>query len=162
MKFIPRGSALLVGIISLMAAHAAVAGPGRTAISGVPNIQGREIEQFLLVDYVRVSTSTNAGGVSASTSACVMVPGQFVAASEDARGVYYQAVNGFRRSHDPSHVIAGGVYVGRTGKNSMLAYLGDARDLAAPVNVLSHRPMIVDDMKKFQVAKSGSAKPPKK
>lgn len=151
---------LLSGIFSLVVASAALAGPGRTVVNGVPKINGREIEQFVLMDYIRMKSSVNAG-LGSSTS-FVMLPGQFVAVSEDGGGVYYQAVNAFRMAHDPSKVIVGGVYVGRTGSTSMTAYFGDARNQGVLVRLLNHQPMITDDMKKFQVAKSGSAKAPKK
>lgn len=160
MKNRSRGFAWFAGICSLLFSAAALAGPARTAVTGVPKIQGREIEQFVLMDYIRMKTSVNGGGPGASGFA--MLPGQFVAASEDGGGVYYQAVNGFRVAQDPSAVVVGGVYVSRTGKNSMTVYFGDARNQSGPVSLLNHRPMIVEDMKKFQVAKSAPAKALKK
>lgn len=160
MKIVSCRLPLLAGIFSLVVASAALASPARTAINGVPKINGREIEQFVLVDYVRMKHSVNAGGGSAGSF--VMLPGQFLAVSEDVGGVYYQAVNAFRQAQDPSKVIVGGVYVARASSGSMTAYFGDARDQGVPVRLLNHQPMIMDDMKKFQVAKTGSAKAPKK
>lgn len=151
---------LWFGIFSLVVASLAQAGPGRTAVNGVPRINGREIEQFVLMDYIRMKSAVNAG-LGSSTS-FVMLPGQFVAVSEDGGGVYYQAVNAFRMAKDPNTVIVGGVYVARTGSSSMTAYFGDARNQGVPVRLLNHVPMITEDMKKFQVAKSSAVKTPKK
>lgn len=160
MKFESLLLPALAGIYAIFAASGVSAGTSRTPVTGVPTIQGRAIEQFVLVAYVHMNTSVNAG--VAASSAFMMLPGQFVAVSEDGGGVYYQATKGFRLAHDPSIEVPGGVYVRRTGSSSMTAYFGDARDPRAPLKLLNHRPMIVEDMKKFQVAKSTSAKPPKK
>ena len=153
-------SAVPTGICLVGFATSALAGSSRTAITGSPKIQGREIEQFVLVDYIRMTSMVEAGNKNAS--AFVMLLGQFLAASEDIGGVYYQSTGGLRLVEDPSQILVGGVYVGKSGSPATTAYLGDARNQAMPIRLLNHRPLTVEEMKQFQVAKSASAKVPKK
>ena len=153
-------SAFMAGICLLSFSTSALAGSSRTAITGIPKIQGREIEQFVLMSFVSIKGVPNSG--YPQRMPLMLMPDQYVAASEDNGGVYYQSKGGLRLVEDPSQILPGGVYVGKAGSPAMTAYLGDARNQAMPIQLLNHRPLTVEEMKKFQVAKSTAAKAPKK
>ncbi len=55
-----------------------------------------------------------------------MTPGTFIPVSEDAEGIYYQAVNGFLGIRGNS-AIGGGLYVSKSRPGLIWVYVGDAQ-----------------------------------
>ncbi len=61
-----------------------------------------------------------------------VLPGQFLAVSEDGAGVYYQARNGLQEIH--AHTAsAGGLMVSKKEEGAIFVYRGDARELGEPL-----------------------------
>jgi hypothetical protein len=87
-----------------------------------------------------------------------LLPGQFVPVSEDANGVYYQAARGFQTvGHTNSQ--PGGLYVSKTRAQTIFAYVGEARELGAELQLDSQR-LSGADMAKLKIG-TVAAKPAK-
>jgi hypothetical protein len=97
----------------------------RTPVRSVPRLFGRDIERFVLLAPIVIDRSKP--GVRFTDIIMVrMVPGTFIPVSEDAEGIFYQAVNNFVqiRGNNP---IGGGVYVSKSRPGRISVYVGDAR-----------------------------------
>jgi hypothetical protein len=119
-KYSALGCALLLGFTGQVVR----ADLPRTAISGIPRVLGREIECFILLAPIVVDRS-KAGVRFADIIMVRMVPGTFVPVSEDAGGIFYQAVNGFLEIRG-SNKIGGGVYVSKSQPGMIWVYVGNA------------------------------------
>ncbi len=129
-------------------ASTADAESNRGPLSAPPRILGREIERFVMTDYI-----TLAGPSGIFARGMFVIPaGQFVPVSEDAGGVYFQATNAFQARGGYSGSMDGGLYVSKTTAGEVTAYFGNAR---AGQNVnLSNRPLSRDDVKKLKIGKA--------
>jgi len=99
----------------------------RTPIRTVPHLFGRDIERFVLLAPIVVDRHKR--GIGLPFSAFMMVripPGTFIPVSEDAEGIFYQAVNGFLRIRGNSS-IGGGFYVSKSQPGMIWVYVGDAQ-----------------------------------
>lgn len=96
----------------------------RTPIKGVPRVLGRDIECFVLLAPIVVDRS-KPGVRFADIIMVRIVPGTFVPVTEDAGGIFYQAVNGFLEIRG-SNKIGGGVYVSKSQPGMIWVYVGNA------------------------------------
>lgn len=120
-KYSVLGFALLLGLT----VHVVRADLPRTPVKGTPRVFGRDIERFVLLAPIVIDRSKP--GVRFTDIIMVrMVPGTFIPVSEDAEGIFYQAVNNFVqiRGNNP---IGGGVYVSTSRPGRISVYVGDAR-----------------------------------
>ncbi len=97
----------------------------RTPVVGVPRVVGRGIERFVLLAPIVVDRS-KPGFRFADIIMVRMVPGTFMPVTEDAEGIFYQAVNDFVQIRGNDR-IAGGVYVSKARSGMIWAYTGNAR-----------------------------------
>lgn len=97
----------------------------RTPIKGVPRVLGRDIECFVLLAPIVVDRS-KPGVRFADIIMVRIVPGTFVPVTEDAGGIFYQAVNGFLEIRG-SNKTDGGVYVSKSQPGMIWVYVGNAR-----------------------------------
>lgn len=115
------GFAVLLGLTSQVVR----ADLPRTPLRVVPRVFGRDIERFVLLVPIVVNRSE--GGLPFSATIMVrMVPGTFIPVTEDAEGIFYQAVNGFLRIRGNNR-IDGGVYVSKSRQGVIWVYVGDAQ-----------------------------------
>lgn len=142
--------ALILANLSLDAA------PERAAVTGVPRILGSEIPRFVLMERMRVDRS--GPGMSYSDlhdrMVCDVLPGQFVAGSQDAGSVYYQGSNGIQNLISKA-VVHGGLRVSKTKAQTIHVYEGDARLHEANLKVDTLR-LSKDQMRKLKLGKSAS------
>ena len=115
----------LVGLVLLgLTSHIVRADLPRTPVTGVPRIFGREIERFVLLKPLSVDRS-KPGVPFRSTIMVIMSPGTFIPVTEDAGGIFYQAVNGFLEIRGNKRT-SGGVYVSKSRQGIIWVYVGHA------------------------------------
>jgi hypothetical protein len=160
MRSFRYGGTILIAVlaVSLVQAQERLPSLKRQPVHGVPNICGRKIEQFVLLQPVDFTPTDHF-----STDPVHGFPkGLFLPASEDAEGVFYHAVNGVivGRPNPPyeHEVQTGGVYFSKTKAGVAYAYLGDARNPSAKLNPAYER-VRKNVLEKFLVAQ---AAPPAK
>ncbi len=150
----------IAGALVALSVAVAVAGPTRTAVKGSPTILGREIPRFVVLEPIRINRAapglTNRDMMDRLVGQ--LLPGQFVPVSEDANGVYYQASRGFQTVGHTSSQPAG-LYVSKTRAQTMFAYVGEAREPGAELQLDSQR-LSGADMAKLKIGKV-AAKPRK-
>ncbi len=143
----PVGGVALVLCLIL----AAQAGPARTPVQATPNILGREIPRFILLEPLRINRQapglTNRDMMDRMEGQ--MLPGQFVPVMEDTKGFYYQSARGFQSVGHTSSQPAG-LYVSKTRAQTIVAYTGDARVPGAELNMDIQR-LSGADMAKLKV-----------
>ena len=105
----------------------------RTELKGPPLINGQEVREFVLVARIAVGTTLPPG--LPTTITYEMLPNRFVAACEDADGIYYQAVGPFQNRVGSSE--PGGLYVTRKKPVAFYPYTGTARYLRMRVSLES-------------------------
>jgi hypothetical protein len=114
------GLAVVLGLTS----HVLLADLPRTPVTAVPRVFGRDIERFVLLKPLGIDRS-KPGVPFRSTIMVIMSPGTFIPVTEDADGIFYQAVNGFLQIRGNNR-IDGGVYVSKSRPGIIWAYVGDA------------------------------------
>ena len=112
-------------IILTLISQVARADPPRTRIRGTPHLFGREMERLVLMAPIVVNRS-KPGVVFAATMMVRILPGTFIPVTEDERGIYYQAVNGYR-SIRANRQVDGGLYVSKIQPGLIWAYEGNAQ-----------------------------------
>lgn len=115
-----RGFAVLLGLTSQVVR----ADLPRTPVTAVPRVFGRDIERFVLLAPIVVNRS-KPGLPFRIVMMVRMLPGTFIPVTEDADGIFYQAVNGFLRIRGNNR-IEGGVYVSKSRQGVIWAYVGNA------------------------------------
>lgn len=123
----------------------------RQPVHGAPLICGRKISQFILLAPVDFTPDDHF-----SMDRIHGFPkGLFQPASEDADGVFYQAVNGVTvgRPNPPyeHHLTTGGIYVNKTKPGNAYGYIGDARHAEEAITLMSAR-LVKPVLEKFQIA----------
>jgi hypothetical protein len=125
----------------------------RQPVQGTPTICGRKIAQFVVLQPVDFTPTDH----FSEDPVQGFPKGMFLPASEDAEGVFYQAVNGVivGRPYPPyEHEGAtGGVYFSKTKPGIAHAYLGDARQQSAHLRQGSER-LRKEVLQKFLVAQA--------
>jgi hypothetical protein len=97
----------------------------RTPLKAIPRLFGRDVERLVLLTPIVVNRS-KPGVAFAVTMMVRIVPGTFIPVTEDADGIFYQAVNGYTtiRGNRPT---GGGLYLSKSRPGVIWAYVGDAR-----------------------------------
>jgi hypothetical protein len=126
----------------------------RTPVKGVPRILGREIERFVLLAPIVVNRS-KPNVRFADTIMVRMVPGTFIPVTEDAGGIFYQAVNDFVKIRG-NYPVSGGVYVSKSQAGKISVYVGDAR-MGGPVEK-DTLPLPASALRSLHVAKAEGKK----
>jgi hypothetical protein len=99
----------------------------RTPVRTVPQLFGRDIERFVLLAPIVINRSKSGSGLPFAAFMMVEVPrGTFIPVSQDAEGIFYQAVNGFLRIRG-NDTIGGGFYVSKLRPGEIWVYVGDAQ-----------------------------------
>ncbi len=114
----------LVGFLTVALPIARADSP-RARVDDTPKLFGREVERLVLVSPIVVDRSER-GVPFASTMMVRVTPGIFIPVSEDERGVFYQAVNGYRTIRGNGQV-GGGLYLSKQKRGVIWVYVGDAR-----------------------------------
>ena len=113
MRRISKKSPLLICLLALgLTSLVARADLPRERVREVPRLFGREIERFVLLAPIHIDRSLP-NVPFASTIMVRVTPGTFIPVTEDAEGIYYQAVNGFRTIRGNGRV-GGGFFVSKT------------------------------------------------
>jgi hypothetical protein len=151
--------ASVAGVIALLVLTAlpADAGPPRTAVKGIPKVGGGQmVERFVLMQTIHIDHPNMR---RADAMEYWMLPGQFIPVSEDGLGVYYQATSGFRifRGSMEQKVVHGGLYVSKTRKDRILAYVGNARELGEELE-MDPIALLLDVRQKLKIARAESKK----
>lgn len=97
----------------------------RTPVKTVPHLFGRDIERFVLLAPIVVDRS-HPGLPFSATPMIQMVPGTFIPVTEDAEGIFYQAVNEFRFIRG-NNTVGGGIYVSKSREGMIWMYIGNAQ-----------------------------------
>ena len=84
-----------------------------------------------------------------------MVPGTFIPVTEDAGGIFYQAVNDFIKIRG-NRPAGGGVYVSKSQPGKIWVYVGDAR-MGGPVEK-DTLPLPASALRSLHVAKAEGKK----
>jgi len=144
-----------MGVITLLVLTGLTtdAGPARTVVKGTPKVGGgQEVERFVLMQTIHIDHPNMR---RADAMEYWMLPGQFIPVSEDAEGVYYQATSGFRifRGSMGQKVVHGGLYVSKTRKDRILAYVGNAKELGQGLEI-DPIALMLDVRQKLKVARA--------
>ncbi|MFZ1219817.1 MAG: hypothetical protein WAO00_11015 [Chthoniobacterales bacterium] len=119
------------------------ADPPRTNLNGPPLIAGQEVREFVLSAPIFVGEKLPPG--LPTTITYEMLPNRFVAACEDADGIYYQAVGPFQNRVTSSEL--GGLYVTKTKPVRFYPYTGNSRYLRMRVSFESA--LSTEDLRKL-------------
>ena len=157
-EVVPRTVYRLVsfaGVIGLIAFTSlpAYAGLPRSAVRGIPKVGGgQEVERFVLIETIHIDHPNMR---RADAMEYWMLPGQFIPVSEDSEGVYYQATSGFRifRGSMEQKVVHGGLYVSKTRKERILAYVGNAKELGEGLK-MDPIALLLDVRQKLKIARA--------
>lgn len=118
-----------VGLFGAIAPQAA-ADLSRTPLTENPRILGREVKELVLTGVVPVGRNLPPG--LPTTVTYKMTPNRFRPVSEDAEGVFYQAVGPLQKHVARSR---GGVYVNKKYPDLISPYLGDASNFRVPTKI---------------------------
>ena len=126
MRFASRSLSILLflGIVGPLEADSP-----RVALTGPPMINGREVRQFVLVAPIQVGEKLPPG--LPTTVTYEMLPNRFIAACQDASGVFYQGTGPFQNTVGSS--TFGGLYVTKRAPVQFFPYSGNARYLKMQV-----------------------------
>ena len=120
----------------------------RTLVKGPPRILGREIQQLVLASMIHVGKEGRPVPGMLTEPEYYVLPNRFVAASEDSKWVYYQAVARF----SPAGIAEGGLMVSKTTAGSVYSFMGDARNLRVPLRMIL--PLKPEDVRKLKLGRS--------
>jgi hypothetical protein len=140
--------------LALFVATAAYADLPRTRVKGVPRIFGRDIERFVLLSPIVVNRS-KPNVRFADVIMVRMVPGTFILVTEDAGGIFYQAVNDFMKIRG-NYPVSGGVYVSKSQPGKIWVYVGHAQ-MGGPVEK-DTLPLPASALRSLHVAKAKGKK----
>ena len=118
---------LLVLFVTASFAHADLP---RTPLKERPRLLGREVEELVLKGTIPVGQPLPPG--LPTTTTYKMTPNRFRPVSEDAEGIFYQAIGPLEK-----HLAwrRGGVYLSIANPDKMIPYLGDAGQFRFPVGM---------------------------
>ncbi|HEY2799935.1 MAG TPA: hypothetical protein VGI85_05030 [Chthoniobacterales bacterium] len=151
-----RRAVILAAICLFLLSIGARARQTRTPFHGTASLGGRQIERFVLLRTIHVNhpllTRSEQGEFW-------ILPGQFIPVSEDARGIYFQATNGFRvfaGNREPL-LVPGGLYVSKRKPDEIFRYFGSAEKSANGVDIDSI-PLRADYVRLLKVAHAATNK----
>ena len=148
-----RVASLFVTLALLLACGGGLrADSPRTDLKGPPLINGQEVREFVLISRIAVGTTLPPG--LPTTITYEMLPNRFVAACEDADGIYYEAVGRFQNRAGSSE--PGGLYVTKRKPVAFYPYTGTARYLRMRVSL--EAPLGKDDLRKIHFVASKKKK----
>ncbi len=123
----------------------------RTPVRAVPRVFGRDIPRFVLLAPIVVNRA-QPGIPFAATMMVRMLPGTFIPVTEDAQGIFYQAVNSFRFIRGNKEV-GGGIYVSKSQPGIIWVYIGNAQ-MNSKYGVLKDRlPLPASALRSLHVGK---------
>ena len=107
-----------------------VPGKARILLKESPKISGRPVRELVLTGTVPVGKELPRGLPTMLTYK--MTPNRFRPVSEDAKGVFYQALGPLQK-----HMVhyRGGVYMSKEFPDKLIAYRGDAADPRSTVHL---------------------------
>lgn len=127
----PRFSLLCCGLAVLFGSAASLrADLPRTLLKQKPRIMGREVKELVLTGTVPVGKVLPPG--LPTTITYKMTPNRFRPVSEDAEGVFYQALGPLQ---EKMPMYRGGVYMSKKFPDKLIPYRGDAADVRLPVGM---------------------------
>jgi hypothetical protein len=145
--FIALGSAAFLWMTGIVRADLP-----RTPVRSVPRLFGRNIERFVLLAPIVVDRS-QPGVPFSATPMIRMLPGTFIPVTEDAEGIFYQAVNEFR-SIRGSHPVGGGIYVSKSREGVIWMYIGDAQMNSKQSVLKDRQPLPASALRNLKVGKT--------
>lgn len=118
-----------LGLIGAIVPQAEADLPRRPLIEN-PRILGREVKELVLTGVVPVGKTLPPG--LPTTNTYKMSPNRFRPVSEDAEGVFYQAVGPLQKRMPMSR---GGVYMNKKYPDMIMPYRGDATNVRLPLGI---------------------------